>query len=51
MEQDLPSVQASALPPYGLTDTLAGVLPCYSLASAGSLSSNEALGESYGKRF
>jgi hypothetical protein len=51
MEQDLRSVQASTLPPYGLTDALAGVPPCYSLASAGSLSSNEASGERYGKRF
>jgi hypothetical protein len=51
MERDLLSGQASALPPYGPTDALAGVPPCCGLASAGGLSSNETLGESYGKRF
>jgi hypothetical protein len=51
MEWDLLSGQASVLPPYGLTDALAGVPPGCGLASAGSLSSNEASGESYGKRF
>jgi hypothetical protein len=51
MERDLLSGQASALPPYGLTDALAGMPPCCGLAAAGGLSSNEASGESYGKRF
>jgi hypothetical protein len=50
MERDLPSGQASALPPYGLTDALAGVPSRCGLASAGNLSSDEASGESYGKR-
>ena len=51
MERDLLSGQASVLPRYGLTDAPAGVLPGCGLASAGSLSSNEASGESYGKWF
>jgi hypothetical protein len=51
MERDLLLGQASALPPYGLTDALIAVPPCRGLASAGSLSSHETSGESYGKRF
>jgi hypothetical protein len=51
MERDLLSGQASAHPPSGLTDALAGLPPGCGLASAGGLSSHEASGESYGKRF
>jgi hypothetical protein len=51
MERDLLSGQASALPPYGLTDVPAGGPPDCGSAAAGSPSPNEASGGSYGKRF
>jgi hypothetical protein len=50
MERDLLLGQASALPPYGLTDAPASLPSRCGLASAGNPSSDEASGESYGKR-
>jgi hypothetical protein len=51
MERDLLLGQASALPPYGLTETLAGVPLGCGLVSAGNLFSKEASGETHGTRF